>query len=73
MEMSADAQIGRINGLSAAQQKEELHHLLTLAAPPQVASAGPGAAPPQATAEPADRLASWLLQQAGLAPPPTST
>lgn len=73
VEMPAGAQIGRINGLSAAQQKDELHHLLTLAAPPQTAAAAPDAAQARPAAEPADRLASWLLQQAGLAPPNTGT
>lgn len=67
------AQIARLGGLSAAQQKEELHQLVTLARRPAVESGAPAVAPGGATADPADRLAAWLLQQAGLTAPPPGT
>lgn len=64
----ADAPRGRIGGLSAFQQREELHQLEALAAASiavrsaavqvDVVSAGNDV-------DPADRLAAWLLAQAG--------
>jgi hypothetical protein len=58
-----------LGGLSAAQQAEELLLLQSLAAPPAgaPASAGPpsGLGAP-APADPAERLAAWLLRQADL-------
>lgn len=63
------AQIARVGGLTAAQQKEELHQLSMLAARP-AAPLPPAGAAAEGSGDPADRLASWLLQQAGLTPPP---
>ena len=63
-----------VGGASGAQQAEELRQLRQLAARP-AAPAAPGAAPAQdaaggsaaaTTADPADRLAAWLLAQANL-------
>jgi len=68
IQIPSEARIARVNGLTAAQQKEELHQLQMLASPPRAAAATD--APAGAAAEPADRLAAWLLQQAGLTSPP---
>lgn len=74
VQMDPSAQIARIGGLTAAQQKEELHQLHTLAArPAQEPAVAVAAAPPEAMANPADRLAAWLLQQAGFTAPGTGT
>jgi len=51
-------------GHSAAQMGEDLALLETLSSTPSVRAAGEGEAP--AAVDPADRLASWLLDQAGL-------
>lgn len=68
--MPPDGRIARIGGLTAPQQSEELRQLEGLAAPPPA----PVVAAPEAgasTADPVDRLAAWLLQQAQVpAPPP---
>lgn len=59
-------------GLSAAQQADELQLLEALAAaPPAPGAPGPapaaaGAGAPAPTADPADKLAAWLLDQADL-------
>lgn len=67
VQVAADARVGRVGGLSAAQQQDELRQLQALAAAPSA----PKPADPGTTVEPADRLAAWLLQQAGLpASPP---
>ena len=63
------AQIARVGGLTAAQQKEELHQLSTLASRPAAPAAPAAEINAAASSDPADRLASWLLQQAGLTPP----
>jgi len=52
-------------GRSVPQQVEELRQLRALAERPVVA-AGAGASPAPAAAEPADRLAAWLLGQTNL-------
>lgn len=65
----------RIGGYSAAQQRQDLDQLQALAtrpaapAPlPVLPSGANGAQPAPATApDPADQLAAWLLEQAGLA------
>lgn len=57
-----------LGGRSAAQQAEELRQLKALASAP-APPAGAAAAPAGATAaagDPVDRLASWLISQAGL-------
>ena len=51
-------------GWTLWQQDQELQQLLALAAPPPVAITSPAAEGHAATAEPADRLAAWLLAQA---------
>lgn len=65
VEVAPDGPLSRIGGLSAAQQKEELRQLQTLALRPEmpVVARAPGVEP---APDPADHLASWLLQQAGL-------
>ena len=70
LEIDPAAQIARVGGLSAAQQKEELHQLSTLAARPAALAPAAVESPAHSSSDPAERLASWLLQQAGLAPPP---
>jgi hypothetical protein len=57
-----------VAGMSVAQQLDELAMLTALAAPPQAAGSGAGTAP-AAAADPAERLAAWLLTQAGLGSP----
>jgi len=68
--MPPDGRLARIGGLTAAQQSEELRQLEWLTVPPPA----PVVAAPvveASTADPVDRLASWLLQQAQIpAPPP---
>lgn len=55
-------------GWTVWQQEQELEQLVALATPPAIvaATAGNGAAP---VAEPADRLAAWLLSQSEAATP----
>jgi hypothetical protein len=57
-----------IDGISAAQQAEELALLQALAQPappaPSVVAATPSAAPEAQAADPAAQLAAWLLAQA---------
>ena len=62
-----------IAGLSVAQQADELQLLEILAAAPAAPAplagpthAGPVAGAPARAADPADRLAAWLLDQADL-------
>jgi hypothetical protein len=56
-----------MGGLSVAQQAEELRLLAVLgAAPTAVASAATTTTPGASAADPADRLAAWLLSQADL-------
>ena len=60
----------RRNLTTAAQQSEELRQLEWLAAPPP-APVVAAAEVETSTADPVDRLAAWLLQQAQIpAPPP---
>jgi len=58
-----------VGGTSGAQQAEELRQLRQLAARPeaQAAPAVPGPSPAATAADPADKLAAWLLAQANLA------
>ncbi|HVL68322.1 MAG TPA: hypothetical protein VM364_13750 [Vicinamibacterales bacterium] len=60
-----DDRIGRVGGLTAAQQREELRVLEMLAAKP---AAPVVPSDPQAVeaVDPVDRLAAWLLRQANL-------
>jgi hypothetical protein len=67
----SDLRIVRTGRFSVAQQTDELRQLDALAARPAAAAAATDAAPAQApAADPVDRLAGWLLQQAGLPTPP---
>ena len=70
IEVPPERRVSRLGGLTAGQQNEELHHLIALASGPEaMAQAREDTSVPRA-AEPADRLAAWLLQQAGLGPGP---
>ena len=55
-----------IGGMSATQQQEELALLRNLASRPPAAAPGPELVPAGAAAEPADKLAAWLLNQVDL-------
>lgn len=70
VQLPRDARVTRIGGLTPAQQTEELRQLESLSvrppAPVAVAVASPVSAP--AGADPVDRLAAWLLQQAQITP-----
>lgn len=61
-----DAPRKSLAGWSAAQQREEMEQLRALATPPELAAASPEAADRATPADPADRLAAWLLKQAEL-------
>jgi hypothetical protein len=63
---SRDGHLGRLGGLSAAQQTEEILQLEAMAAPPAAPTAPLGTTPVASAADPTDRLAAWLLQQANL-------
>lgn len=68
--LSRDWRIKRLGGLTAAQQQDEIAQLQALAAQPPapvVVAPPPETAP--VAADPADRLAAWLLQQASLTGP----
>jgi hypothetical protein len=59
-----------MGGISASQQTEELEQLKTLCESARVAMAGAGTTAKESasgTADPADKLAAWLLQRADLA------
>lgn len=60
----------RVDGLSVAQQAEELRQLGALAVGPTPAATG--VASSVAPADPAERLAAWLLSQADLTEPKRS-
>jgi hypothetical protein len=66
-----DARLSRIGGFSIAQQLDELRQLESLAArpapPPSASTVAAPSVSMTATADSADRLAAWLLQQANLA------
>jgi hypothetical protein len=66
---SRDGHLGRLGGLSAAQQTEEILQLEALAARPS-SVAEPAHAPGTVREDPAGRLAAWLLHQADLAGTP---
>ena len=55
-----------IGGFSAAQQNEELELLESLAAAPALVDAGQAPAAAAKAADPADKLAAWLLTQADM-------
>jgi hypothetical protein len=70
VQMPPEARIARIGGLTAPQQSDELRQLEELAAPPP-APAVAAHVVEASTADPVDRLAAWLLQQAQVPAPPT--
>jgi hypothetical protein len=70
VQVSREWRIKRIGGFSPEQQLDELQQLELLAAAPAAAAAMPAAAAAPASVaavDPAERLATWLLQHANLA------
>jgi hypothetical protein len=64
-----DPRVRRLGGLTAAQQSEELLQLESLAAPPPAPMVAPASEAAASAADPVDRLAAWLLQQAQVPSP----
>jgi hypothetical protein len=64
VQAAGEPRAARVGGLSAAQQQEELRQLQALATRPSALAEPMGS--PRPAADPIDRLAAWLLEQARL-------